>query len=97
VTTTKYPTNVDANILEPLFFKYGVDVVFGGHIHMAMMTCPLHNATCLPRDQGGIIYVMMANGGITVNGGVAPPPLSWIPEFWKWWNFVDCESVFDID
>ena len=82
-------SNINADILEPLFFKHGVDIVFMGHIHSASVTCPLYNATCLPRDKGGVTYILMANGGITINGGVPPPNSSQIPDWLLWGNWND--------
>jgi len=47
-------------IYDPIFFKYSVDVSFGGHIHAYERTCPMCNLTCI---EGGTTYVLMGMAG----------------------------------
>ncbi|KAL3796767.1 hypothetical protein HJC23_010914 [Cyclotella cryptica] len=61
--------------LEPLFFKYSVNVVFAGHVHSYMRTAPTANSTLHPR---GPIYIIQGNGGRQVN----EPYTNEVPEEW---------------
>ena len=63
-----YPDDnkVDAHLLqllEPLFYEYGVDVVIGGHYHSYERTCAVYNYECIGRANGGITYFTMGAAG----------------------------------
>jgi len=54
-------------LLEPLIQKYQVDLVLTGHVHNAMVTCPVVNQVChKPATPGGYdapVYVVTGNAG----------------------------------
>lgn len=52
-----------AKLYVPLFEKYGVTVVFSGHVHAYERTCQLRSLRCVA--VGGIVYVVTGNGGNT--------------------------------
>lgn len=47
-------------IMEPLFLKYRVNIVFSGHVHAYERSFPVYNETVLPN---GPIYVTIGDGG----------------------------------
>ncbi len=53
--------DVDTRVLVPLYEKYGVDMVFYGHIHDYERTWPLIGGK--PVTKGGVIYVQTGGGG----------------------------------
>ena len=66
--------NTDAvpyKIFEPLMYKYGVDVVFAGHVHNQERTFPVFNQTVMPgpdpsrpyHDARAPVYVVSGNPG----------------------------------
>ncbi|PRP84873.1 putative inactive purple acid phosphatase 27-like [Planoprotostelium fungivorum] len=46
--------------LEPLFFRYSVDLSLWGHVHNYYRSCPMYNEACHPR---GITHLLIGNGG----------------------------------
>lgn len=46
--------------MEPLFYKYGVNVVFSGHDHAYMRSKPMYNWTV---DDEGPVYLIVGEGG----------------------------------
>ena len=81
--------DVPYKIFEPLMYKYGVDVVFQGHVHNQERTWPVFNKTVMPgpsqpyHNARAPVYVVSGNPGnaeeTSVWGrGLAPyPPSSW--------------------
>lgn len=53
--------------LTPLYDKYGVDIIWNGHIHSYERTWPIHDETVVERD--GTIYMITGGGG----GGLETP------------------------
>jgi len=49
---------------DSVFYKFSVDISFGGHIHAYERTCPMFNFTCV---QGGTTYVLMGMAGKTLD------------------------------
>lgn len=53
--------------VEPLFAEFGVDVIFSGHIHRYVRSCPVLKGTCVGyNDDGsarGPIHLMTGNAG----------------------------------
>ena len=48
------------NAMEPLFYKYGVNVVFSGHDHAYMRSKPMYNWKV---DDNGPVYLIVGEGG----------------------------------
>ncbi|KAL6770803.1 hypothetical protein ACKKBF_B32745 [Auxenochlorella protothecoides x Auxenochlorella symbiontica] len=52
---------------EDLFFEYGVDMTWQGHLHNYQRTCPVYNNTCVDYDDEGVargpIHVTMGHNG----------------------------------
>ncbi|MEC9477274.1 MAG: LamG-like jellyroll fold domain-containing protein [Planctomycetota bacterium] len=48
--------------LTPLYEKYGVDVVFNGHIHVYERTWPIKNGKTVPAGEG-VVYITTGGGG----------------------------------
>jgi hypothetical protein len=46
--------------LEPLFVEHGVDAVLVGHVHNALVTCPVNAGVCTP---GAPVHVCIGNAG----------------------------------
>ncbi|MDA8130946.1 MAG: metallophosphoesterase [Elusimicrobia bacterium] len=55
------PVLKEVETLEPLFQKYGVDMVLQGHDHDYERTLPIKDG--VPDQQGGITYVTLGGGG----------------------------------
>ncbi|MDO6432235.1 metallophosphoesterase [Flavitalea sp. BT771] len=63
----------DARGLVPLYEKYGVDIVFDGHIHLYERTWPIRGNKVVDHD--GVIYV--TTGGAGGDTEIAAPTRSW--------------------
>src|SRR6185295_17887575 len=63
----------DARGLVPLYEKYGVDIVFDGHIHLYERTWPIRRNKVVDHD--GVIYV--TTGGAGGDTEIAAPTRSW--------------------
>jgi hypothetical protein len=54
-------------LIEPLLYKYQVDLVLTGHVHNAMVTCPVLNQKCIsPKHKGDYdapVHVVTGNAG----------------------------------
>lgn len=61
--TSGRSTHGDTNVrqLVPLYERYGVDVVFNGHIHLYERTWPIREDKVV--EDGGVIYVTTGGGG----------------------------------
>ncbi|PRP76247.1 putative Nucleotide pyrophosphatase/phosphodiesterase [Planoprotostelium fungivorum] len=46
--------------LEPLFFRYNVDVCLWGHVHNYYRSCPMYRGECHPK---GAVHLLIGNGG----------------------------------
>jgi hypothetical protein len=60
--------------LEPVFVRFGVDLVLMGHTHDYQRTCPIQNWTCTP---GAPVYVTTGASGALLEGaagGYGPVP-----------------------
>jgi predicted phosphodiesterase len=53
--------DVRSRTLVPLFDRYGVDIVWNGHIHSYERTWPLHDGKAV--EDGGTIYMVTGGGG----------------------------------
>lgn len=51
----------EAKLLVPLFEKYGVDMVFSGHLHMYERTWPIHEGKVV--EKNGVIYLILGGSG----------------------------------
>lgn len=51
----------EAKLLIPLFEKYGVDIVFYGHLHMYERTWPILNDKAV--EEGGVTYINVGGAG----------------------------------
>lgn len=66
--------------LEPLFYKYKVDLTLHGHHHSYQRTCPMYREECLGyRDDGtakGPVHIVIghAGAGLSVNVQPVQPP-----------------------
>jgi hypothetical protein len=47
-------------LLEPVLYKYNVDLVMNGHLHSSQRTCALYNYTC---DENGPVYIISGSSG----------------------------------
>jgi hypothetical protein len=45
----------------PLYDKYGVDIVWGGHIHTYERTLPLRDGKAV--EKGGVVYMITGGSG----------------------------------
>jgi hypothetical protein len=61
-----------AKDVEPLLMKYKVDLALWGHVHNAMVTCPVYNASCVKPTHPGAydapVHVVVGNGGQVLSG-----------------------------
>ena len=67
-----YPDDniVDDNLLqllEPIFYKYDVDMVLAGHFHSYQRTCAVLNYTCIGRENGGIVHLTIGSAGFELD------------------------------
>jgi len=56
----------DSRVVEhlvPLFEKYGVQVLLGGHWHDYQRYPPLVGQTVVPTTEGGVTYIVTGGGG----------------------------------
>jgi hypothetical protein len=60
--------------LEPLFVYYGVDAVLIGHVHNAMVTCPVNNGVC---TKGAPVHICIGNAGQGITE-IQPTVPSWV-------------------
>lgn len=62
--------------MEPLLMKHQVDLALWGHVHNALVTCPVFNGTCVPPKADGSfdapVHAVVGNGGQVLSG--VPPP-----------------------
>ena len=80
--------------LEPMFIRYGVDLVLGGHIHAYTRCCPMVQWVCTPRSEGGITYVTVGTAGATVhNETMVDRAEEWIESWRVEWGFGVITSV----
>ena len=54
-------------LLEPLFLKYGVDMVLAGHYHAYERTCALSDYQCVDEGKGGIVHMTIGTGGYSLD------------------------------
>lgn len=65
---------IDSNFqqFEPLLMKHQVDLVLWGHVHNALVTCPVYNGTCVKPSSPGAydapIHAVIGNGGQSLSG-----------------------------
>jgi N-acetylneuraminic acid mutarotase len=81
--------------LEPLFLKYGVDVVFQGHDHDYERTVPLKNGQ--QDEENGVVYVTLGGGGSTLYIQRTNEP--WSEKFLPTYHFASVkvdDSTFDM-
>eukprot|EP01084_Bolivina_argentea_P261749 442465_1 len=50
--------------LEPMLYKYNVDLVLTGHFHSYQRTCFVYNSKCVGQKGGGIMHIMIGTAGI---------------------------------
>ena len=60
--------------LEPLLVAHGVDAVLVGHVHNALVTCPLNDSKCTP---GAPVHICVGNAGQGLTP-IAPKPPAWV-------------------
>lgn len=88
--------------VEPLFAKYKVDLALWGHVHNAIVTCPVNNATCVTKKQpdgyDATVHVVIGNGGQTLSGCPKKPPAwqHWCGNFWGW-NVLNSHNATHLD
>eukprot|EP00049_Salpingoeca_infusionum_P001979 m.52550 g.52550 ORF g.52550 m.52550 type:complete len:561 (-) comp11312_c0_seq1:138-1820(-) len=85
-------TNTNLQQFEELLFKNQVDLCLWGHVHNAMVTCPLLNGTCIRAATEGAydapIHAVIGNGGQTLDP--APTP----KQYNKWTTYAASEFGF---
>lgn len=58
--------------IEPLLYQYKVDLALWGHVHNALVTCPVLNATCVTTKQSdgyqAPVHAVIGNGGMDLSG-----------------------------
>jgi len=58
--------------LEPLFIQHGVDAVLVGHVHNAIVSCPLNSGVCVGPGKGPV-HVCIGNAGQGITPIGTPP------------------------
>lgn len=94
-------SSLESRQLVPLFEKYGVDIVWNGHIHKYERTWPIKNGEV---DPEGVIYIVTGGAGAELRD--YPPTRSWftakIKQDWHYCLVTIHEGtlrmmVYDID
>lgn len=77
--------------LEPLMVRHGVDVVVVGHVHNALVTCPVNNSSCAP---GAPVHVCVGNAGqsLTPVANATHTP-SWVAFQRSAWGYGTLEAT----
>jgi len=78
--------------LEPLLVRFGVDAVIVGHVHNALVTCPVVNGTCAPAGRAPV-HVCVGNGGqglTPIPNATRTPP--WVVFQRSAWGFGTLEA-----
>jgi len=64
--------------VEPLMFKFGVDVAWWGHNHSYQRSCPVFNTTC---TAGGTVHVVIGMAGYSLTHNAQNPAPPWLVNF----------------
>ena len=73
------------SIFEPLFYSYGVDMVFSGHVHAYERTHSIYNYN---RDPCGTMHVTIGDGG-----NIEGPYRNFIDDIFPYTNTTYCEVL----
>jgi hypothetical protein len=85
--------------LEPLLTRFRVDAVIVGHVHNALVTCPLSNGTCVATGDAPVhVCVGNAGQGITPvpDAGRTPPWVAFQKAAWGFASLVATSTTMDI-
>jgi acid phosphatase type 7 len=76
-----YGSTRDANFaqFEALLMQYQVDLVLTGHVHYAMVYCPIYQGACVTAPSPGAydapVHVIIGHAGQTLTPPVDPAPI----------------------
>jgi hypothetical protein len=78
-----------------MYFGFQVDVALWGHVHNAMASCPVVNASCVTEasfDKGykylAPIHAVIGNGGQSLSGIARDQP-NWVNWQYNGWGYSD--------
>jgi acid phosphatase type 7 len=60
-------------LLEPVFMRHGVDLVFNGHLHSSQRTCPTFNYTCQPAGTAPVYIISGSSGAMLEPSTLSDP------------------------
>ena len=73
----------------PLFQRYGVAMVFSGHLNFYERTCQFRRGECV--SEGGIVYVVSGGGGAPLSPNICSGQCPWSKKFVRTRHFVRVE------
>ncbi|MFG0244676.1 MAG: metallophosphoesterase [Phycisphaerales bacterium JB052] len=89
--TTSPLGDLDVRRITDLYERYGVDVVFFGHLHTYERTLPIRNDRV---DRGGVVYVQAGGGGGNLED-FAPTPSWFSGKVHRGHHYVMCHQFGD--